>query len=214
VHSTDPPNLSLLSSLFPHLFPSLPISSHLFPSPSYKLCALRPFDAQQCVRAVRLSANGEKCGRADSVLVPKDVLRQYYLPKASPCPVPALLGVPLYTCKVGPYCPLLPPTAPTGDSDNQWATTLNMMPDNGLAPYEWLTEVGPVMVFRPSEEPLSSGDVRLVHDYLWDLKDYYANGTLTPAHLSGEQFGRFKRSRLEEQRASYPFMEVYEDLHF
>jgi hypothetical protein len=159
-----------------------------------KLCTLRPFDAQQCVRAVRLSANGEKRGLAD-VLVPQTVLTQYYLPHANLCPIPQLLGAPLYTCRVKPYCLL----KRGRDLDNQWATIINVMPDNGIARPEWQSDVGAVLVFRPKLEPLSSDDVCLMHGYLWGLMDVYADGEITDAHLNGEEFEEFQMRRLEEQ---------------
>ena len=114
-----------------------------------------PFLDEDCVRVVRLQADGEKFYPAKLLeqLLPKVVLEKRYATIAQNCPVPSLCGVPLQMAKVEPYNPL----KERADYDNQWSTWFIIDATTGFAPMEWQSWVGPTVVFRKDHLPLTTG---------------------------------------------------------
>jgi hypothetical protein len=102
-------------------------------------------------------------------------------------------------------------------------TMLHMRSRSGLAPPEWGSLVGPVVVWRPGGVAVSSDDMCLFNDFLSGLLDQYGDGDIDPARdLTPAAWARAKERILENRRtmveddAGNPAgmgMEQYTDLH-
>jgi len=82
-------------------------------------------------------------------------------------PVMRLLGLSLIMQKVEPYTDL----SEFGKADNQKATYMMIDPHNGFAPWEWQSNVGPVLVFRPGGLDLSYDDMIAINSYFYHIID-------------------------------------------
>ena len=175
-----------------------------------KLVKERNMDAfpdEAVVKLARYGADGERgatCG-----------VRTWFWPRMileraphEVSPVSKLIGIDLCVSKVSP---LHEKFADRAKYDNEWATFLMIDPlMYGFAPDRWQAFVGPVVVWRASLEPFSSDDASLLHDFLTDLLDKYAQGQvrvsrdITPAAFqrSKERSLRFEEMNSEDVQQS------------
>ena len=75
-------------------------------------------------------------------------------------PISLKLGFPLVICKLNTR---------TIDTNNPRATHLMIEPESLLAPMEWQSNVGDVIVMRADKEPLSVKDFTAFSDYVWEI---------------------------------------------
>lgn len=97
---------------------------------------------------------------------------------AQPAPLPALLDIPLVFHKL--------PTNPTGSDDfmdNEKITRLNIDPDTGLAPPQWQSGVGTVLVARTDGKHLIYPHIEAILAYCEKISEIFGNGDGAPRHM-------------------------------
>jgi hypothetical protein len=166
-----------------------------------KLVKERNIDAfpdEAVVKLARYGADGEKgvTGGVRTWFWPRMILEQ------SPyevSPVSKLIGIDLCVAKVNPLYEKFNDRA---QYDNQWATFLMIDPlMYGFAPDRWQAFVGPVVVWRASWQPFSSDDASLLHDYLTDLLDKYAQRRVRVSRdITPAAFRRSKKRSLQHEQ--------------
>ena len=76
---------------------------------------------------------------------------------------------------------------------------------NGLAPPEWASQPGPMLLSRPGGLPLAEGDVDCMNEYMSVLLDRYGDWgdcARAEASITPEDFRIFKRGLVEERAAN------------
>ena len=105
---------------------------------------------------------------------------------ASVSPISVQPGFPLWITKVKPRTTL----NANSDYYNHWVTWMMIGLQSGLAPAEWQSHVGPVVVWRDQDSngngaaaatlAVSMDDMCLLNDFLDSLLDQYSDGDVSP----------------------------------
>ncbi|KAK3275625.1 hypothetical protein CYMTET_16256 [Cymbomonas tetramitiformis] len=159
---------------------------------------MKVLEEGELTKVVRLHARGERDGGVRSQVYFPRKHSLFADPSATTCVVPSMAGVPLALKKCSPLSAL----SERAHFDCQWATWLMIEPVSGLAPPEWQSYVGPVLVFRPGGLDLSVADVDLIMDWLdWLLELYPDTDDVMVRFLNPPAFERFKAKNLRDGRS-------------
>jgi hypothetical protein len=154
---------------------------------SIKKTNLETIPDEETVKVCRMASAGEENltgGFRQTVRWPLAILRSY--PNTVICPLSVQLGFPLWITNVKPRTTL----KTTSDYDNYWVTWMMIGLQSGLAPAEWQSHVGPVIVWRDQDSSgtsaaaatlaVSMDDMCLLNDFLESLLDRYSDGDVSP----------------------------------
>ena len=134
-----------------------------------KKANLTPVLDSDLVQVIRLHAKGENChGMMEVLLYPSD---HPMFEESGNSPVMERCGIPLVIKKVKPKSKL----THQAEYDNQWATWCMIDTVYGMAPMEWQTGVGPVLIYRPGGLNFNDSDMDIVGDYLGHLLDCFGD---------------------------------------
>jgi len=111
-------------------------------------------------------------------------------------PISVLIGIPLNVTKVEPHSRLKAKDA----LDNNFASTLMVWPETGLALSPWQTSVGPVILWRSGGEPISADDACLVQGFIRSLLDKSDGLPLNQEAITPSAFQEFKCFKLAEEK--------------
>lgn len=175
---------------------------------------LQPFAEEELVKITRCSADGEGSCISSSAYAG---VRTWLWPRCALenlaheiSPVSCRIGIPLCVAKMEPSCGL----KERRQWDNQLATYLMIDAGTGFAPDRWQSFVGPIAVWRESFQPFSSDDFWLVHNFLCDLLDKYAEGTMRLGRdVTPEAFGQSKQMRLDFEQQNPEDVDQSEDVN-
>ena len=95
-----------------------------------------------------------------------------------------------------------------GELDNPRATQLMIEPHTGFAPYEWMDDVGPVLVYRPGGLDLSWDDMVVINTYIYDLIDQYSEGPENMPIIVNSWLNRDGFQRIVEQERKNGFTDL------
>ncbi|KAH7132572.1 hypothetical protein B0J11DRAFT_230859 [Dendryphion nanum] len=115
-------------------------------------------------------------------------------------PVPGLLEIPLVIHRVGTQ------SLDQADLDCQIATYLNIHPVTGLAPTQWLSNIGTCVIGRKDRKPLSPQHLELVYMFIDGLLDDFGDVGPEKAReaMTRERFEKFaevyRRNELKKGR--------------
>lgn len=155
----------------------------------------------EMVKTYRLPARGE--GPVDKTLLfPKSHSMFTQCSPNGNAPAFTLCGYPLVVERVEPYVPL----HELVDKNNQRATYIMVEPHNGIAPWEWMDDVGPVVVYRPGGLDFGHVDMNAILNFLRELLDKYAVGpNFNPmTWLNPRHFEKFvQREKQEAAKDDY-----------
>jgi len=170
---------------------------------------LRSFSDLETVKLARVGARGEENGSRGPGGVrtwrwPRSVLEELV---AEISPISELIGFPLKVARVESHIKLTDPS----DFDNQWASSFMVDPISGLAPVQWQTDVGPVVMWRQDGGSLSADDAGLLQSFISDLLAMYP-GVKVSETITPQVFQEFKRCKLEKEKLN-PHMEQSEDVN-
>lgn len=150
----------------------------------------------EMVKTIQIAAKGERVTAEHKVLLfPR---HHSMFEECSPrgnVPVMLLAGLPLMVQKTKPYAVL----QRFGELDNPRATQLMIEPHTGFAPYEWMDDVGPVLVYRPGGLDLSWDDMVVINTYIYDLIDQYSEGPENMPIIVNSWLNRDGFQRIVEQ---------------
>ncbi|KGO50194.1 Uncharacterized conserved protein UCP028035 [Penicillium expansum] len=97
-------------------------------------------------------------------------------------PVPALLDFPIVVHRVG-----TPDNGAFDHLDNQAITYIHITTETGLAPPEWQSGIGTVIVARKDKKDLSPEHYEAIWMYCDHILDYFGEGEGAPKHLFTRQ---------------------------
>jgi hypothetical protein len=142
---------------------------------------------EETAKVCRMASAGEENftgGFRQTVRWPLSILRSY--PNTVISPISVQLGFPLWITKVKPRTTL----KATSDYDNYWVTWMMIGLQSGLAPVEWRSHGGPVVVWRDQDSSgnnaaattlaVSMDDMCLLNVFLESLLDQYSDGDVSP----------------------------------
>ena len=154
---------------------------------SLKKTNLETIPDEETTKVCRMASAGEEYftgGFRQTVRWPLAILRSY--PNTVICPISVQLGFPLWITKVKPRTTL----NANSDYYNHWVTWMMIGLQSGLAPAEWQSHVGPVVVWRDQDSngngaaaatlAVSMDDMCLLNDFLDSLLDQYSDGDVSP----------------------------------
>jgi hypothetical protein len=145
---------------------------------SIKKTNLEAIPDEETVKVCRMASAGEEKfvgGFRQTVRWPLAILRSY--PNTVISPISVHLGFPLHITNVKPRTVL----KEASDYDNHWVTFMMINLQTGLAPAEWQSHVGPVVIWREQDSgDVSMDDMCLLNDFLDGLLDRYSDGDVSP----------------------------------
>lgn len=175
---------------------------------------LDPFPDSETVKVCRLSCSGENGGMLGQTLRwPIELLESENSPYCE-SPISSLLGFPLRITRVKSRDKL----KTQDDFDNQWATWMMIDPATGIAPPEWQSNVGPVVVWRERGHDVSFDDMTLLSRYISDLLDQYSDeeGVQPDRDITPSVWAKRKSRVLENRRFeidTYAQMDSFVDIN-
>lgn len=183
-----------------------------------KAVHFEPIPDAETVKVCRLSASGEPNFPGSFIQTlrwPVALLESASYPWCE-CPISSRLGFPLRVTKVKARSKLKGRAA----FDNQWLTSMMIDCATGVAPKEWQSHVGPVVVWRPDgAAAVSADDVTLLNEFLSHLLDEFADGNVSPDRdITPESWAKHRVIFIEERKRNvqedvYRMMVDYEDLN-
>ena len=160
-----------------------------------KKANLTPVPDSDLVQVVRLNAKGERttCGIMEDLKYPSD---HPMFKESGNSPIMEQCGIPLVIKKVEPKFKLVH----QAQYDNQWATFCMADPGHGIAPMEWQSFVGPVLIFRPGGLNFNVDDMDIVSEYFCHLMDCFGNGPQVAHRLmTPKAFQEFKEALIHSR---------------
>ncbi|KAL8771141.1 MAG: hypothetical protein Q9209_003312 [Squamulea sp. 1 TL-2023] len=126
--------------------------------------------------------------------------------KLAPTPITQKLGFPLILRQTG--------NSISASKDNPHAAWLMIDPSTGLAPMEWQSGVGDVLVVRADGEPLDIGTLAAVTDYLSDIVDAFSDGMdgaeIARVFYQGGKLGKYVKEHERMQEECKNMVEEFE----
>lgn len=163
----------------------------------------------EMVQTCRIASKGESSVGffIDTLLFPKDHSMFHQCNPNGNSRVMMHCGLNLMVQRVKPYIPLNERV----DYDNQWATFLMINPNDGFAPMDWQSYVGPVLVYRPGGLDCNVDDMTVVNDYLNELLDVFADEGQkeTRKWINKEFFQSFARRNQSDHEENGCFLNLH-----